>query len=89
MNYQCIISGRVQGVFYRASIQMMAAKAGYSGYVKNLPDGDVEVCVTVDEQHTLEQFLDILKTGSKYSQVDNISTQPIETGCNQGFIIRY
>ena len=89
MNYQCIVSGRVQGVFYRASIQNMAARAGYSGYVKNLPDGNVEACVSTDEQHTLEQFLDILKKGSKYSWVDNIDIQPIEESFSNGFLIRY
>ncbi len=89
MNYQCIVSGRVQGVFYRAGIQSMAARAGYSGYVKNLPDGNVEVCVTTDEQHTLEQFLKILKTGSNYSWVDSISARPIEEIFSNGFLIRY
>ena len=89
MNYQCIVSGRVQGVFYRASIQNMAARAGYSGYVKNLPDGNVEACVTTDAKHTLEQFLDILKKGSNYSRVDNINTRPIEKSFSNGFLIRY
>ncbi len=88
-SYCCIVSGRVQGVFYRASVQKMAAAAGYSGYVRNLPDGNVEACVTTDKQHPLEQFLMILKTGSPYSRVDNIQTQAIDTTFKHGFLIRY
>ena len=44
MNYQCIISGKVQGVYYRSYIQEMASEAGFDGYVMNLSNGDVEAC---------------------------------------------
>lgn len=38
-----LVSGRVQGVFYRASTREQALALGLSGYAKNLPDGRVEV----------------------------------------------
>ena len=38
-----VISGRVQGVFYRAAIRSIAAKYPITGFVRNLPDGTVEV----------------------------------------------
>lgn len=37
-----IISGRVQGVFFRAETQRAAERIGVTGWVRNLPDGNVE-----------------------------------------------
>jgi len=39
----CWVSGRVQGVFFRASTRQRASELGVAGYAKNLPDGRVEV----------------------------------------------
>jgi acylphosphatase len=39
----CLVSGRVQGVWYRDSTQRQAQALGISGYARNLPDGRVEV----------------------------------------------
>ena len=87
MNYQCIISGKVHGVFYRSHIQEMAADAGFSGYVKNLSNGKVEACVTIKNEKELSQFLAILEAGSPYSKVDHIETRSIERIFNGGFVI--
>lgn len=40
---QCVVCGRVQGVWYRATTQRKAAALGLDGWVSNLPDGRVEV----------------------------------------------
>ncbi|MFW6151182.1 MAG: acylphosphatase, partial [Chloroflexota bacterium] len=37
------VHGRVQGVFFRDFVRTTATKLGLSGYVRNLPTGDVEV----------------------------------------------
>ena len=87
MNYQCIVKGKVQGVFYRSHIQEMASDAGFNGYVRNLPNGDVEACVTINDEKELNNFLAILHQGSPYSRVDNIHTQQIDTVFNHGFVI--
>ncbi len=54
-----IVSGRVQGVFYRASTREQALHLGLAGYAKNLPDGGVEVLAngSVDALDALERWL--------------------------------
>lgn len=42
---KCLISGKVQGVFYRASSQQQAEKLALTGYAINLADGSVEILV--------------------------------------------
>jgi len=70
-NYQFIVSGKVQGVWYRKTICENANKKGFSGYVKNLDDGCVEAGVSLEDDDFAE-FISILETGSMNSRVDNI-----------------
>lgn len=42
VRYRVLISGRVQGVCFRDTCRKMAERHGVSGWVRNLPDGDVE-----------------------------------------------
>ena len=50
-----IVSGRVQGVFYRAAVREVAAQFPITGYVKNLSDGTVEI-VAEGEESELKRF---------------------------------
>jgi len=70
-NYQFVITGKVQGVWYRKSVCDNAIKKGFSGYVKNLSNGSVEVgaCLSDDD---FAVFISILEEGSIGSRVDNI-----------------
>jgi acylphosphatase len=49
-----VISGIVQGVWYRASTKVMAEQLGLTGWVKNRPDGCVEAVFEGDEQKVKE-----------------------------------
>ena len=46
-----VIEGKVQGVFFRANTQRMAASLGLTGWVRNLPDGRVEVVIEGEENN--------------------------------------
>ncbi len=75
--YKFIISGKVQGVFYRKSIQQMAAFGQIQGYIKNLSNGDVEAVAFLHDDQ-LEDFLTILKNGSPLSKVEDIKYQILD-----------
>ncbi len=68
-SYRYIISGNVQGVWYRKSVQRSAQAEGFSGYVRNLPDGTVEAGVSCPEERR-EAFESLLRRGSSASRVD-------------------
>jgi acylphosphatase len=79
-----LVSGRVQGVFYRATAARHAGELQVTGYARNLPDGRVEV-LAYGSQAALEELLKRLWTGSSASQVtavevaDATSTADIPT----------
>ena len=79
-----LVSGRVQGVFYRATAARHARELQVTGYARNLPDGRVEV-LAYGPQAALEELLKRLWTGSSASKVtavevaDATSTADIPT----------
>jgi acylphosphatase len=81
--------GRVQGVFFRAYVLENAGELGLSGYVRNRPDGGVEV-VAEGEKERLEKLLSYLQKGPPAARVDGVKTSWSEyTGRHRGFRIRY
>jgi len=87
-SYQFIISGKVQGVWYRKTICESAIKKGFSGYVKNLDDGSVEACVSLKDDD-FACFIEILEQGSVGSRVDGIDQYQINEVFSGEFEIRY
>jgi len=87
-SYKFFISGRVQGVYYRANVANNAQKSGFSGYIKNLNDGRVEAAVSCHDEQ-IEAFKTILHNGSPASSVSSIEEQPIDEHFNGEFEIRY
>jgi acylphosphatase len=51
-----LISGRVQGVFFRAATREHASQLGLRGWVRNLPDGRVEALFEGGEEHLAEML---------------------------------
>jgi len=66
-----VISGRVQGVFYRASAQQEAMRLGLVGEVRNLPDGQVEAIVEGPKER-VEEFIDWCRQGPPSADVENV-----------------
>ena len=69
-----LIAGRVQGVFFRANTQKKARELGLTGFVRNLPDGQVETLAEGPEDH-LKTFLAWCRQGPPSSQVTSVKTQ--------------
>ena len=88
--YKFIITGKVQGVAYRKSIQQTASLGQLKGFVKNLNDGSVEVVVDLHEDQ-LDEFMFVLKNGSPLSEVADITYEILDEDdlLYDGFEIRY
>ena len=72
-----LISGRVQGVGYRAFVKRTAEQIGLRGTVKNLRDGRVEVLVEASESDHAK-FESDLKTGPSHSFVEGVSSRVVD-----------
>ncbi|MEK6822368.1 MAG: acylphosphatase [Nanoarchaeota archaeon] len=68
----CIVTGKVQGVFYRSFAQRTATLLGLVGYAKNLPDGNVEL-VAQGPQATVDEFLRRCREGPPGAMVDDVT----------------
>ncbi len=66
-----IVSGRVQGVFFRHNTNKVANKLGLKGFVKNLPNGDVEIIAEGPEEK-IKELIGFCKKGPENAYVDNI-----------------
>ena len=67
----CVITGKVQGVAYRAYAQDSADSLGLTGWIKNMADGSVVVCAQ-GEPDLLKQFVEYLHEGSLLAVVDGV-----------------
>jgi len=84
-----IVKGKVQGVGFRYFTKQIADQLGVKGWVKNNPDGTVEVLAEGDEK-TLKEFLEYLKNGPPLSNVVEVEYQFLNNnGGFDSFEIRY
>jgi acylphosphatase len=74
---RCLVSGRVQGVWYRASTQARAAELGLTGHARNLDDGRVEV-IACGEPEAVAALCDWLWRGSPGSSVKAVEIEELE-----------
>lgn len=70
----CIVIGKVQGVAFRTYVQESATELEIVGFVKNLPDGSVEVRAQ-GMPDILKEFVEYLHEGSLMAQVDSVAVE--------------
>lgn len=66
-----LISGKVQGVFFRDSARKEAHKLGITGWIKNRPDEKVEAMVSGMEKD-VDAFVDWCKSGPDRAEVEEV-----------------
>jgi acylphosphatase len=83
------VSGRVQGVSYRAATQQQAASLGLTGYVRNLPHGGVEI-VAEGPEAALTELIAWAWKGPSLARVRDVQVQMAEPSAGfSGFTIGY
>lgn len=82
--FHLIISGRVQGVGYRAWVLQQARKLGLSGWVRNRRDGTVEALVSGDAD-MLESMVEACHEGPIAARVDRVSVHEVNEAVPEGF----
>ncbi len=83
-----LVKGRVQGVFFRENTQREAHQHHVSGWIRNLPDGDVEA-VFEGETENVEALIDFCKVGPPRARVTQVEvTWEAVTDQNEPFRIR-
>jgi acylphosphatase len=71
------VSGRVQGVFYRAWAQGQARELGVSGWIRNCPDGSVEAHLG-GEEDCVDRMIKRMRQGPSNAQVDDLEVEEAE-----------
>ncbi len=66
-----LVSGRVQGVFFRSATERLALSLGIGGWVRNLPDGRVEA-VFEGERQAVEKAIAFCRRGPQGASVDEV-----------------
>ena len=66
-----LVSGRVQGVFFRDTCRRVAREAGVAGSARNLDDGRVEV-IAEGDQHAVAEVIEWCRGGTDYAHVTSV-----------------
>ena len=80
-----LVSGKVQGVFFRASTRERALDLGLSGRATNLPDGRVEV-IAAGNADAVDALATWLDEGPPAALVDSVVREAWTGAVNEGFV---
>lgn len=76
--WQAIVSGRVQGVGFRWSVQTLAQGLSIPGTVKNEANGTVQICLQAPRKKVDEFFKELPSNLSPFAQIQNIKLKKLE-----------
>jgi acylphosphatase len=75
VRYRVLVSGRVQGVFFRDTCRRLAVERGVAGWVRNLPDGRVEA-VFEGLADDVARLIEWARHGPRLAIVESLAVQP-------------
>jgi acylphosphatase len=82
------VSGRVQGVFFRADAARMARENGLGGFIRNLPDGRVEAAFEGDPD-AVDELVAWCQSGPKWAEVDGVESSEEDPRGDQEFRVTH
>ncbi len=82
-----VMSGRVQGVGFRAWAERRARERGLSGWIRNCRDGTVEA-VFAGQKSRVDQIIDLCRSGPAHARVEVLERYEAEAPAMPGFQIR-
>lgn len=82
-----VVSGRVQGVFFRDTTRQRAEAAGVAGWVRNTPDGTVEA-VFEGEPGAVDELVEFCRRGPSGAEVAEIDIEEEQPENLSGFVVR-
>jgi acylphosphatase len=82
-----VISGRVQGVFFRDTARQRAESAGVAGWIRNTPDGTVEA-VFEGETEVVDELVDFCRRGPSGAEVASVEVEEEQPEGLSGFEVR-
>ena len=82
-----VVSGRVQGVFFRDTLRRRAESAGVAGWVRNTPDGAVEA-VFEGESEAVDELVEFCRRGPSRAEVVSIEVEEEQPEGLSGFDVR-
>lgn len=81
-----IVSGRVQGVFYRATCAARARQRGLGGFVRNLPDGRVEAAFEGSDD-SVDAMVDWCRRGPDLAEITSVEVLPEQPRGGSDFLV--
>ena len=82
-----VIKGKVQGVFFRVAAKEKADALGVTGWVKNTPEGNVEITAR-GQDDKVQEFMEWCKTGPEYAVVKEVEVHSRSNASFQKFSIK-
>jgi acylphosphatase len=81
---RAVVSGRVQGVWFRDSVRRLAESLGVAGWARNRSDGSVELCVE-GPADAVRQVLDWAREGPRRAVVEQVQVEEATPEGLEGF----